>query len=87
LTLLSNRLHYSTSIHDAPCASAHKENFFGEAHLPLCIVCFSGAALAEGVEADRGVRVVETLNANALPQRHYHHAQAGVRGARGRARK
>lgn len=37
--------------------------FFGGAYPPLCIVRFSGATLIEDVEADRGVRVVETLNA------------------------
>jgi hypothetical protein len=27
---LSHRLHYSTSVHDAPCASAHNEKFWGK---------------------------------------------------------
>jgi len=37
--------------------------FFWGAYPPLCIVRFSGATLIEDVETDRGVRVVETLNA------------------------
>jgi predicted transcriptional regulator of viral defense system len=47
---LSHRLHYPTSVHNAPCASACKENFFREAYPPLCIARFSCASLTENVE-------------------------------------